>query len=74
LLAGVLSKTRPSQFRHCYLAPRASNECRTSGGGELGRVDLIPFLPHTFSLNQVKDVNDLFGYRAEGVIKVAMRS
>lgn len=38
-----------------------------------GRVDLTPLLTHTFSLNQIKDAYDLFGNRAEGVIKVAIR-
>jgi len=38
-----------------------------------GRVDLTPLLTHTFSLNQIKDAYDLFGSRAEGVIKVAIK-
>ena len=38
-----------------------------------GRVDLTSLLTHTFSLDQIKDAYDLFGSRAEGVIKVAIR-
>ena len=38
-----------------------------------GRVDLTPLLTHTFSLDQIKDAYDLFGSRAEGVLKVAIR-
>lgn len=38
-----------------------------------GRVDLTPLLTHTFSLDDIKDAYDLFGSRAEGVLKVAIR-
>jgi len=38
-----------------------------------GRVDLTPLLTHTFSLSQIKEAYDLFGNRAEGVIKVAIK-
>ena len=38
-----------------------------------GRVDLTPLLTHTFSLDQIKDAYDLFGSRAEGVLKVAIK-
>jgi threonine dehydrogenase-like Zn-dependent dehydrogenase len=38
-----------------------------------GRVDLTSLLTHSFSLDQIKDAYDLFGSRAEGVIKVAIR-
>jgi threonine dehydrogenase-like Zn-dependent dehydrogenase len=38
-----------------------------------GRVDLTSLLTHTFSLDHIKDAYDLFGSRAEGVIKVAIR-
>lgn len=38
-----------------------------------GRVDLTRLLTHTFSLDQIKDAYDLFGSRAEGVLKVAIR-
>jgi threonine dehydrogenase-like Zn-dependent dehydrogenase len=38
-----------------------------------GRVDLTLLLTHTFSLNQIKDAYDLFGSRAQGVPKVAIR-
>ncbi|HPH29246.1 MAG TPA: NAD(P)-dependent alcohol dehydrogenase, partial [Pseudomonadota bacterium] len=38
-----------------------------------GRVDLTPLLTHSFSLNQIQDAYELFGSRADGVIKVAIR-
>jgi threonine dehydrogenase-like Zn-dependent dehydrogenase len=38
-----------------------------------GRVDLTPLLTHTFSLNQIKDAYEVFGKRAGGVIKVAIK-
>jgi threonine dehydrogenase-like Zn-dependent dehydrogenase len=38
-----------------------------------GRVDLTSLLTHTSSLDHIKDAYDLFGSRAEGVIKVAIR-
>ena len=38
-----------------------------------GRVDLTPLLTHTFPLDQIKEAYDLFGSRAEGVLKVAIR-
>ena len=45
------------------------------GGKEVvrrGRVDLTPMLTHSFSLERINDANDLFGSRAEGVLKVAI--
>jgi threonine dehydrogenase-like Zn-dependent dehydrogenase len=38
-----------------------------------GRVDLTPLLTHTFPLDEIKEAYDLFGKRAEGVIKVAIK-
>jgi threonine dehydrogenase-like Zn-dependent dehydrogenase len=38
-----------------------------------GRVDPTPLLTHTFSLNEIKDACELFGKRAEGVIKAALK-
>lgn len=38
-----------------------------------GRVDLTPLLTHTFPLDEIKKAYDLFGKRAEGVIKVAIK-
>jgi threonine dehydrogenase-like Zn-dependent dehydrogenase len=38
-----------------------------------GRVDLTPLLTHTFSLGDIKDAYEVFGKRAEGVIKVAIK-
>jgi threonine dehydrogenase-like Zn-dependent dehydrogenase len=38
-----------------------------------GRVDLTPLLMLTFSLNQIKDAYEIFGKRAEGMIKVAIK-
>lgn len=38
-----------------------------------GRVDLTPLLTHSFPLSQIKDAYELFGSRADGVIKVAIR-
>ena len=38
-----------------------------------GRVDLTPLLTHTFPLDEIKEAYDLFGKRAGGVIKVAIK-
>ena len=38
-----------------------------------GRVDLTPLLTHTFQLDEIKEAYDLFGKRAEGVLKVAIK-
>jgi threonine dehydrogenase-like Zn-dependent dehydrogenase len=38
-----------------------------------GRVDLTPLLTHTFSLDKIVDAYQLFGSRADGVLKVAIR-
>jgi threonine dehydrogenase-like Zn-dependent dehydrogenase len=38
-----------------------------------GRVDLTPLLTHTFSLNDIKEAYEVFGNRAGGVIKVAIK-
>jgi threonine dehydrogenase-like Zn-dependent dehydrogenase len=38
-----------------------------------GRVDLAPLLTHTFSLNDIKEAYEVFGNRAGGVIKVAIK-
>jgi threonine dehydrogenase-like Zn-dependent dehydrogenase len=38
-----------------------------------GRVDLTPLLTHTFSLDEIKEAYEVFGKRAEGVIKVAIK-
>ena len=38
-----------------------------------GRVDLTPLLTHTFPLDEIKEAYELFGERAEGVIKVAIK-
>jgi alcohol dehydrogenase len=38
-----------------------------------GRVDFTPLLTHTFSLDHINDAYDLFGSRAEGVLKVAIK-
>ncbi|MBC7931341.1 MAG: NAD(P)-dependent alcohol dehydrogenase, partial [Rubrivivax sp.] len=38
-----------------------------------GRVDLTPLLTHAFPLDQIKEAYDLFGKRAGGVLKVAIR-
>jgi alcohol dehydrogenase len=38
-----------------------------------GRVDLTPLLTHTFSLNDIKEAYEVFGKRAGGVIKVAIK-
>lgn len=37
------------------------------------RVDLTPLLTHTFPLDQIKEAYELFGSRAEGVLKVVIR-
>jgi threonine dehydrogenase-like Zn-dependent dehydrogenase len=39
----------------------------------IGRVDLRPLLTHTFSLDEIKEAHDLFGKRAQSVIKVAIK-
>jgi alcohol dehydrogenase len=38
-----------------------------------GRVDLTPLLTHTFSLDEIKEAYEVFGQRAGGVIKVAIK-
>ena len=38
-----------------------------------GRVDPTPSLTHPSSLNEIKDAYELFGKRAGGVIKVAIK-
>ena len=38
-----------------------------------GRVDLTPLLTHTFPLDRIEDAYRLFGERADGVIKIAVR-
>ena len=38
-----------------------------------GRVDLTPLLTHTFPLDGIKEAYNLFGERADGVLKVAIR-
>ncbi len=38
-----------------------------------GRVDLAPLLTHTFSLDKIADAYELFGSRAGGVLKVAVK-
>lgn len=38
-----------------------------------GRVDLTPLLTHTFPLDEIKQAYEVFGKRAEGVIKVAIK-
>jgi len=38
-----------------------------------GRLDLVPLITHTFSLDNIVDAYKLFGERREGVIKVAIR-
>jgi threonine dehydrogenase-like Zn-dependent dehydrogenase len=38
-----------------------------------GRVDLTPLLTHTFSLTDIKEAYEVFGQRAEDVIKVAIK-
>jgi alcohol dehydrogenase len=38
-----------------------------------GRLDLTPFLTHTFSLDRITDAYDLFGERRDNVIKVAIK-
>ena len=39
-----------------------------------GRLDLVPLLTHTFSLDKITDAYKLFGERRDGVIKVAIKS
>ena len=39
-----------------------------------GRVDLRPLLTHTFSLNGTTEAYEVFGNRAGGVLKVAIKS
>jgi alcohol dehydrogenase len=38
-----------------------------------GRVDLTPLLTHTFPLEKIADAYELFGERADGVLKVAIK-
>jgi threonine dehydrogenase-like Zn-dependent dehydrogenase len=38
-----------------------------------GRVDLTPLLTHTFPLERIADAYELFGERADGVLKVAIK-
>jgi threonine dehydrogenase-like Zn-dependent dehydrogenase len=38
-----------------------------------GRVDLTPLLTHTFPLDKIADAYELFGERADGVLKVAIK-
>ena len=38
-----------------------------------GRIDLTPFLTHSFALDDIGEAYALFGERREGVIKVAIR-
>jgi alcohol dehydrogenase len=38
-----------------------------------GRMDLVPLITHTFSLDKIVDAYKLFGERADGVIKVAIK-
>lgn len=38
-----------------------------------GRVDLTPLLTHTFSLDRINEAYELFGERADGVLKVAIK-
>jgi alcohol dehydrogenase len=38
-----------------------------------GRLDLVPFLTHSFTLDQIGEAYKLFGERRDGVIKVAIR-
>ena len=38
-----------------------------------GRVDLTPLLTHTFPLDDIKEAYEVFGARAGGVIKVAIK-
>src|SRR5580692_3680239 len=38
-----------------------------------GRLDLVPLITHTFTLDQIVDAYKLFGERLDGVIKVAIR-
>jgi 2-desacetyl-2-hydroxyethyl bacteriochlorophyllide A dehydrogenase len=38
-----------------------------------GKLNLLPLLTHTFSLDRITDAYELFGERRDGVIKVAIR-
>lgn len=38
-----------------------------------GKLDLVPLLTHTFTLDQIVEAYQLFGNRRDGVIKVAIR-
>ena len=38
-----------------------------------GKLDLVPFLTHTYSLERITDAYKLFGERRDGVIKVAIQ-
>jgi alcohol dehydrogenase len=37
-----------------------------------GRLDLMPLLTHRYSLNDIAEAYELFGSRADGVMKVAI--
>jgi alcohol dehydrogenase len=37
------------------------------------RLDLVPLITATFSLDQITDAYNLFGERSDGVIKVAIK-
>ena len=37
------------------------------------RIDLTPLLTHNFALAEIRKAYELFGSRADGVIKVAIR-
>jgi hypothetical protein len=73
-LADARSKACPPRCaRHHHPVPRSGKERmrRLMDVVEHGRVDPTTFLTHTFSLNEIKEVYELFGKRAEGLIKVA---
>jgi alcohol dehydrogenase len=38
-----------------------------------GRVDFTPLLTHTFPLEKISEAYELFGGRADGVLKVAIK-
>ena len=46
---------------------------RLMGLVKAARVDLTPFLTHTYPLAKIRDAYELFGARKDGVIKVAIR-
>ena len=43
------------------------------GESRSGRVDLAPLLTHKFPLDKIGDAYELFGGRADGVLKVAIK-